>query len=124
MGDSNWKNLKGKIATVKSSNIDGKNVLKRKRTELIEAASKSKSVHVHESTNPGGKFVDNLSDDIKGKYVGLDCEMVGIGPDGKQSALARACVVDFNGNVLYDRFVRPPGNYIRISSHVFHKFDL
>lgn len=35
--------------------------------------------------------------------------MVGLGPSGKQSALARCGVVDFDGNVLYDEFVRPPG---------------
>lgn len=33
--------------------------------------------------------------------------MVGIGSSGKQSALARCCVVDFDGNKIYDRFVRP-----------------
>ena len=42
-------------------------------------------------------------------YVALDCEMVGLGPSGKQSALARACLVDFDGNVIYDKFVRPKG---------------
>jgi RNA exonuclease 4 len=35
--------------------------------------------------------------------------MVGIGASGRQSALARCGVVDFDGNVLYDEFVRPPG---------------
>lgn len=38
------------------------------------------------------------------KYVGLDCEMVGVGRDGKRSVLARACVVDYDGNTLYDAF--------------------
>ena len=41
------------------------------------------------------------------KYIGLDCEMVGLGPSGKLSALARCCLVDFNGNTIYDSFVRP-----------------
>ena len=49
-----------------------------------------------------------LSKDIKAKYVGIDCEMVGIGPEGKQSALARVSIVDFDGNILYDEYVRPP----------------
>ncbi|SPO03199.1 related to 3`-5` exonuclease [Cephalotrichum gorgonifer] len=42
-----------------------------------------------------------------GKYVALDCEMVGVGPDGSQSFLARASVVDFHGRQVYDSFVRP-----------------
>lgn len=41
------------------------------------------------------------------KVVALDCEMVGVGPDGERSALARVCVVNSAGNVLLDRFVRP-----------------
>lgn len=43
----------------------------------------------------------------KDKYVGLDCEMVGIGDYGKVSVLARACLVNFDGDVIYDEFVRP-----------------
>lgn len=42
-----------------------------------------------------------------GKYVSLDCEMVGVGPDGAQSVLARVSVVDFHGRQVYDSFVRP-----------------
>jgi len=45
----------------------------------------------------------------RARYVALDCEMVGLGPTGKQSALARACLVDYDGDVLYDQFVRPKG---------------
>ena len=40
-------------------------------------------------------------------YVGLDCEMVGTGTEGKVSVLARACLVNFDGEVIYDKFVRP-----------------
>ncbi|KAL5479936.1 hypothetical protein EMCRGX_G023539 [Ephydatia muelleri] len=42
-----------------------------------------------------------------GKCVALDCEMVGIGPDGYQSMLARCSVVNHHGNVIYDSFVAP-----------------
>ena len=43
-----------------------------------------------------------------GKYIALDCEMVGVGstPE-KDSALARVSVVDYDGRQLYDSFVRP-----------------
>jgi len=34
--------------------------------------------------------------------------MVGIGPDGKKSALARVSIVDWEGTVLLDTFVRVP----------------
>ncbi|QEU61465.1 Rex4 [Kluyveromyces lactis] len=42
-----------------------------------------------------------------GKYVSMDCEFVGVGPDGKDSALARVSIVNYYGNVVLDLFVRP-----------------
>ncbi|GJJ78922.1 RNA exonuclease 4 [Entomortierella parvispora] len=42
-----------------------------------------------------------------GKYVGIDCEMVGVGPDGVQSALARVSIVNYYGVTILDLFVRP-----------------
>lgn len=40
------------------------------------------------------------------KVVALDCEFVGVGPEGKEDALARASLVNSRGEVLYDSFVR------------------
>ncbi|NWI10107.1 I20L2 protein, partial [Crypturellus soui] len=42
-----------------------------------------------------------------GRVVAVDCEMVGTGPGGRVSALARCSVVAYDGAVLYDRYVRP-----------------
>lgn len=41
------------------------------------------------------------------QYVALDCEMVGVGPKAKQSALARCTVVDYHGQCLCDLYVKP-----------------
>ncbi|XP_021232380.1 interferon-stimulated 20 kDa exonuclease-like 2 isoform X2 [Numida meleagris] len=41
------------------------------------------------------------------KFVAIDCEMVGTGPGGRNSDLARCSIVDYEGDVLYDRYVRP-----------------
>ncbi|XP_035169481.1 interferon-stimulated 20 kDa exonuclease-like 2, partial [Oxyura jamaicensis] len=41
------------------------------------------------------------------KLVAIDCEMVGTGPGGRTSALARCSIVGYEGDVLYDRYVRP-----------------
>jgi RNA exonuclease 4 len=49
---------------------------------------------------------DCVSLDDQTRYVALDCEMVGTGANGKSSVLARACVVDFHGTILYDSFVK------------------
>jgi RNA exonuclease 4 len=42
-----------------------------------------------------------------GKYVAIDCEMVGVGDGGYESALARLSFVDYHGNQVYDSYVRP-----------------
>lgn len=42
-----------------------------------------------------------------GKYVGIDCEMVGVGPEGVQSALARVSIVNYYGVTILDLYVRP-----------------
>ncbi|NXX42613.1 AEN nuclease, partial [Tricholaema leucomelas] len=41
------------------------------------------------------------------KYVAIDCEMVGTGPQGKLSELARCSVVSYEGDVIYDKYVQP-----------------
>jgi DNA polymerase III epsilon subunit-like protein len=41
------------------------------------------------------------------KFVALDCEMVGVGPRGGDSALARISVVNFHGQVLVDAYLKP-----------------
>ncbi|POS87825.1 hypothetical protein EPUL_000755 [Erysiphe pulchra] len=66
----------------------------------------------------GGKLQNNMtviSDFINGglqekveigKYVGIDCEMVGVGTKDR-SVLARVSIVNFHGMQVYDSFVKP-----------------
>jgi len=51
---------------------------------------------------------DDLSIEERSKYVSLDCEMVGVGPGGYKSAVARVCIVNWDGLVLLDTFVKVP----------------
>ncbi|KAH0834427.1 RNA exonuclease 4 [Fonsecaea pedrosoi] len=50
-----------------------------------------------------------LSPEVEiGRYVALDCEMVGVGPNpDRESALARVSVVNYNGDQVYDSYVLP-----------------
>lgn len=51
---------------------------------------------------------EGLAKDIElGKYVAIDCEMVGVGEGGYDHALARVSIVDFHGRQVYDSYVRP-----------------
>ncbi|KAL2156811.1 hypothetical protein VTH06DRAFT_4517, partial [Thermothelomyces fergusii] len=55
-----------------------------------------------------GRPNEGLAADVRvGKYVALDCEMVGVGDGGHEDALARVSVVDFHGRRVYDSYVRP-----------------
>lgn len=42
-----------------------------------------------------------------GKYIALDCEMVGVGGGIERSVLARVSVVNYHGEQVYDSFVKP-----------------
>ena len=42
-----------------------------------------------------------------GKYISLDCEMVGAGDGGYDDVLARVSIVDFFGRQVYDTYVKP-----------------
>jgi len=41
------------------------------------------------------------------RFVGLDCEMVGVGADAYRSQLAQVVLVDFAGRVIYESYVQP-----------------
>ncbi|ORX34180.1 ribonuclease H-like domain-containing protein [Kockovaella imperatae] len=52
-----------------------------------------------------GTNVLNESQRAPGKYIAVDCEMVGLGHMGSESALARVSLVNFHGHILLDTFV-------------------
>lgn len=41
------------------------------------------------------------------QYLAIDCEMVGTGPKGSISQLARCSIVSYDGDVVYDKFINP-----------------
>jgi RNA exonuclease 4 len=59
------------------------------------------------STPPPPPPPPSLSLEEQAEYVAMDAEMVGVGPHGCQSALARITMVDWNNEIIYDRFIRP-----------------
>jgi RNA exonuclease 4 len=67
------------------------------------------------STNANANFTDTLNGGLHpthraGKYLALDCEMVGTGPPPhSDDLLARVSLVNFHGEQIYDSFVLPPG---------------
>lgn len=41
-----------------------------------------------------------------GKFLALDCEMVGVGEAGQESSLARVSLINYHGFVILDEFVK------------------
>lgn len=102
---SNWNKLKPKVTVApqkKTIEKTGEPVSAKKRKSELKELNLLKVSEQRKGKK--GSFRRKTDE-----YVGLDCEMVGIGADGKKSALARACLVDYHGKVIYDQFVRPRG---------------
>ncbi|PFH52437.1 hypothetical protein AMATHDRAFT_74229 [Amanita thiersii Skay4041] len=53
-----------------------------------------------------GDFVATAGQQSLGKYLAIDCEMVGVGDEGAESSLARVSLVNYHGVVLLDEFVK------------------
>ncbi|KAL2866422.1 uncharacterized protein BJX67DRAFT_372611 [Aspergillus lucknowensis] len=69
----------------------------------VESASRRNSTAAVSIVNEGRSSSVEL-----GKYVAIDCEMVGVGPNpDDDSALARVSIVNYNGEQVYDSYVRP-----------------
>ncbi|WVR05708.1 hypothetical protein IAU60_002732 [Kwoniella sp. DSM 27419] len=54
-----------------------------------------------------GRSVLNEAKKAPGNYLAIDCEMVGLGHLGSESALARVSLINYHGHVILDTFVQP-----------------
>ena len=70
----------------------------------ISSSDSSLQIFKHEH-----KINEGLSRTVDaGKYISIDCEMVGVGPTpDNESALARVSIVNYHGDQIYDSFVQP-----------------
>ena len=51
--------------------------------------------------------MESIPLELQSQILAMDCEMVGVGMDGLDSALARVTILDFYGDIVYDHYVRP-----------------
>ena len=96
---------------------------KRKKTknfpsiqELLQQQKQQKVIQKENERKE--KKLSQIPDEYKNQYVALDCEMVGIGVDGKKSALARVSLVDWHGSVVLDTYVQVPTRVTDFRTHV------
>ncbi|KAL7691674.1 putative ribonuclease H-like superfamily, exonuclease, RNase T/DNA polymerase III [Plasmopara halstedii] len=107
MANSNWLAVKNKIhqkdqPRERKYDLDPKAAKERVKKEKQAMRMKERTA----------EWVDNS------RIVGIDCEMVGVGLSGKTSVLARCSIVDYDGNVLYDKKVRPVEKVTDFRTHV------
>eukprot|EP00560_Eucampia_antarctica_P004464 CAMPEP_0197842214 /NCGR_PEP_ID=MMETSP1437-20131217/46614_1 /TAXON_ID=49252 ORGANISM="Eucampia antarctica, Strain CCMP1452" /NCGR_SAMPLE_ID=MMETSP1437 /ASSEMBLY_ACC=CAM_ASM_001096 /LENGTH=302 /DNA_ID=CAMNT_0043452067 /DNA_START=488 /DNA_END=1396 /DNA_ORIENTATION=+ len=58
------------------------------------------------ASKPAVVEIEELSEEEKENYVAIDCEMVGVGATGFESALARVSIVNWHNDVLLDTYVK------------------
>lgn len=123
---SNWLNLKKKLpkptASTASTSTNKHTKRKRSNENPKPRTEDTKKTRMSETPTSGTKEVITgvvkptasiLPTEVTGakaevgKYLGMDCEMVGVGKDGEESVLARVSIVNYHGAVIYDTFVRP-----------------
>ncbi|KAG9030841.1 3'-5' exonuclease [Tulasnella sp. JGI-2019a] len=95
-------------AAASSSSSSGVTRLSRpispKPSSSLELANKSNNP-AHLQKMVLGKLRYTREESKPGKYLAIDCEMVGLGPKGSRGSLARVSVVNFLGAVIFDAYV-------------------
>lgn len=79
---------------------------RKQRTFNDDSSTSSGASGEHASSSSSNKkkqAVDNFPP--PSDYVALDCEMVGTGPDGQISTVARVTLIDWNAKILLDEYL-------------------
>ena len=81
---------------------------KNKKNKKKNKARKTKNQKLTQQQQLKAKLESEqeISLEEQGKFLALDCEMVGIGEGGLQSALARVSIVDYNEAIVFDTYVQ------------------
>ena len=88
-------------STCCSSSLSSEICTTRARRRRRAARKKTKRVGPSSSTAD-----EELSLEQQALYIAMDCEMVGIGQRGNTSSVARVTLVGWNGETLFDEFIR------------------
>ncbi|XP_073346177.1 RNA exonuclease 4 [Pagrus major] len=73
--------------------------------EAAEIMRKKQGVQKHKDTESA--LVKDRAFKGLTRAVAIDCEMVGVGPKGEESILARVSLVNHFGKCIYDKYVKP-----------------
>lgn len=115
---SNWEKLRDKIKPEKKRKRDddhgSRSTIKEelKRTKIKRSKPNAAEVSAPETTSTDMEtLVVNKKSAKIGKYLALDCEMVGTNAppisSRETSTLARISITNYHGHVIYDSYVAP-----------------
>mmetsp|Transcript_7483 Transcript_7483/g.10739 ORF Transcript_7483/g.10739 Transcript_7483/m.10739 type:complete len:489 (-) Transcript_7483:234-1700(-) len=76
------------------------------RVQQPSSPSKNKQPMNHIFIRPNPKKVHDAPMTKRDMYFAVDCEMVGVGPNGTESALARISIVNFANEIVLDTYVK------------------
>lgn len=100
---NNHNNKNNKKKSQQKSPNDKKKHSKARKMALKE---KNRKITQQKQLEARLEAEQELSLDEQGRYLALDCEMVGIGEGGLKSALARVSIVDYNNVIIFDTYVK------------------
>ncbi|KAK4229926.1 putative RNA exonuclease 4 [Podospora fimiseda] len=113
------------LNTTKSSALPSLQLLTSKHDDITaESLAEAYSLGISASslkslpTTPNEGLSPAVNVDTLGKYLAIDCEMVGVGPGGHESTLARVSITDFHGKQVYDSYVKPREKVTDWRTHV------
>lgn len=101
------------------SQVEEKKLWKRKRTKALSNTNEADCAEsLSDSCDVDSGFSSEVSPPTSGRssprvevqpsmLLAMDCEMVGTGPNGHFSELARCTLLNYSGTVVYDKYVLP-----------------
>ncbi|KAM3859890.1 RNA exonuclease 4 [Diretmus argenteus] len=76
-------------------------------TEAADIMRKRQGIKQSTSQDTESALVKEKAFEGLTRAVAMDCEMVGVGPDGEDSIVARVSLVNQFGKCIYDKYVKP-----------------
>ncbi|CAD5224255.1 unnamed protein product [Bursaphelenchus xylophilus] len=109
---SNWESLKKELKNEKKTGkIQFKTIKKEKK--VAHKVNRFKEAHSQAVQSLKGGDANAITD-----VLAIDCEYVGVGFNGNIDHLARVSIVNSEGKVVYDKYVKPREEVTDYRTHV------
>ncbi|NXC54757.1 REXO4 exonuclease, partial [Aleadryas rufinucha] len=96
-----------KEADIWFDDVDPKDIEAAIGPEAAKIARRNLGLETEQSQSVERVLVKEKAFDGLTRAVAMDCEMVGVGPKGEDSIVARVSIVNHFGKCIYDKYVKP-----------------